>query len=191
MFRDFRFAALTVCALALTFSTTLADGVTKPFKIAGAGVAPNGLPLPTQPARPPRIVGTATHLGLHFGLGSVRTDTAVFHADGTITGDFGSGEPFVFYGANGDVLTCQYGRTDAGASTPGRFTLVPVGTDGVYVAHFVAEFVPVPGESTGKFKGVTGSWIMDAYTAPFELMAEDPVPYVWFGEGKLTFKKKK
>jgi hypothetical protein len=192
MFRDFRFAALTVCALALTFSTTLAEGVTKPFKITGVGVGPKGLPLPGQDPRPHWIVGNATHLGKHCGLGAVQIDTVdSISEDGVITGKFGSSEPFVFVGANGkDVLSCQYGRTDAGASEPGTFTLTPTGKPGEYVAEFVAEFVPVDGECTGKFEGVSGSWIMYAVTEPFILGASDPVAYSWEGEGKLTFKKK-
>jgi hypothetical protein len=135
-------------------------------------------------------VGTATHLGWYEGEGEVETDTADFHADGTITGEFGSPVPFVFTAADGDELACYYGRTDFGAKNPGTFELVPVPElgPGWYIAHFIAEFVPYDPECTGKFQGVSGSWIMDATTAPFELGSSDPIPYMWEGEGSLTFR---
>ncbi len=169
-----------------------AQAQVKPFKIKGEGVAQFGLPLPGQPARPHTVVGTATHLGKHNGAGSIQTDmnNFVVHGDGSITGEFGSGAPFVFTGANGDILSCSYGRTDLGASTPGTFTLIPVG-DGLYMAFFIAEFVPISADCTGKFKGVTGSWVMYAATEPFVLGSTDPIEYSWEGSGELTFKKGK
>ena len=166
----------------------------KPFKISGKGVAPLGLPLPGDPdgPRPHTIVGTATHLGKHNGAGSIKTDinNFVVHGDGSITGEFGSGAPFVFTGANGDILSCNYGRTDLGASTPGTFTLIPVG-DGLYMAFFIAEFVPISADCTGKFKGVTGSWVMYAATEPFALGTSSACEYSWEGSGELTFQKGK
>ena len=56
-------------------------------------------------------------------------------------------------------------------------------------AAWIAEFVPVPDESTGKFAGVTGSWIMYAYSAPFVLGSSDPVDYWWHGQGTLTYQR--
>lgn len=169
--------------------------VTKPFKISGSGVADNGLPLPGQGTGPHSIdVGNATHLGRYTGLGSVETYSAAFDPDtGTIKGEFGSGDPFVFTGANGDELVCHYGREDKGASEMGTFELTILGvTEGgqlIVEAEFIAEFVPQPG-STGKFAGATGGWIMYAYTEPFVLGSDDPVDYWWEGEGSLTFQKK-
>ena len=170
--------------------------VVKPFKITGEGVGPTGLPLPGQAPRPHWIVGEATYLGRHYGEGTVRTDSAVFDPDtGTIVGQFGSGSPFVFVAANGDRLVTWYGRTDHGASQPGSFVLTIVGvTDqGALIvrAAFIAEFVPVPGESTGRFAGVTGSWIMYAYSEPFVLGSDDPAVYRWHGEGSLAFREGK
>lgn len=180
--------------------------VVKPFKIKGAGVGPLGLPLPGQDPRPHWIVGEATHLGRHYGEGTVGTDSAVVDlAHGVITGEFGSGTlddpaPFVFVGANGDALVTYYGRTEFGAEGPGTFTLTileVLGVDGggnpilLVEAHWVAEFVVQPDASTGKLHGVTGSWIMDAYSEPFVLGSDDPVAYRWEGEGRLTFPKKK
>ena len=58
--------------------------------------------------------------------------------------------------------------------------------------HFharIAEFVAQPLESTGRFAGATGGWIMYAETEPFVLGSADPVEYSWEGEGELTFAK--
>ncbi len=169
--------------------------VEKPFKITGQGIGPDGLPLPGEAPRMHWIIGEATHLGRHYGEGTVRTDSAVLQSNGTITGEFGSGDPFVFTGANGDQLVCYYGRTDFGASQPGTFTLtiLEVLPNGALVveAEWIAEFVVQPQDSTGKFAGATGSWIMYAYSEPFVLGTSDPVYYWWQGNGTLTFKKKK
>lgn len=182
---------LTTVVALLTVACHSAEAQVKPFKITGAGVAPEGLPLPGQAPRPHWIVGNATHLGRHYGEGTVQTDTATFNPDGSISGEFGSGEPFVFTGANGDILSCEYGRTEFGASTPGTFELVPVGPPGFYMAFFIAEFVPVSAECTGKFAGVTGSWVMYAVTEPFLLGSTDPIDYSWEGNGALKFTKGK
>jgi len=62
-----------------------------------------------------------------------------------------------------------------------------VGADLIVEARWLAEFVVVPDESTGRFAGVTGSWIMDARSEPFVLGSDDPVAYSWEGSGRLTF----
>jgi hypothetical protein len=172
--------------------------VVKPFKITGEGVGPLGLPLAGQEPRPHWIVGEATHLGRHDGQGTVQTlSVDVFDLEaGIIAGKFGSGDyPFVFTGANSDRLVTWYGRTDHGASQPGSFTLTILGAtpggDLIVEAAWVAEFVAVPEESTGKFAGVTGSWIMYAFSEPFVLGSDDPVVYSWEGEGTLTFRQGK
>ena len=111
-----------------------------------------------------------------------------------ITGEFGSAAPFVFRGANGDLLICHYGRTDFGASTPGTFELTIISTepDGSLRVQGVwsAQFVPVPGQSTGKFLGVTGSGMIIIRSAPFVLGSSDPVSYSWEVTGSLKFAKK-
>jgi hypothetical protein len=194
MFRIFRPTNLVALALVMTLATCEAQAQTKPFKISGAGIAPLGLPLPGQDARPHSIVGNATHLGRHTGIGTVQTDSATFDpATGTISGEFGGGSPYVFTGANGEKLVCYYGSTDFGASEPGTFELTILGVtdDGSLIveALFIAEFVAQPNQCTGKFAGVTGSWIMYATTEPFVLGSDDPIEYSWQGEGSLTFKK--
>ena len=181
-----------VAALAIT---TLADAgkteVTKPFKIKGGGVAPEGLAPPGE-VTTHLIEGTATHLGHHEGIGSFVTGPPVPTSPSTLAGEFGSDEPCVFVAANGDQLVCHYGRTDKGAAEPGEYELTVVGvTDGgvpIVEALFIAEFVP-QSESTGRFAGATGSWIMYARTEPFVLFSTDPTAYEWEGEGELTFQK--
>jgi hypothetical protein len=186
---------LVALLVALVVASAPAQAQVKPFKITGEGVGPLGLSLPGQDPRPHWIVGNATHLGRHYGEGFVRTDTANFQPDGTITGTFGSGAPFVFTGANGDQLVCYYGRTDHGASKPGTFvlTILDVLEDGSLLveAAWIAEFVPVSDQCTEKFLGVTGSWVMYAYSKPFVLGSSDPVDYSWEGEGTLTLQKGK
>lgn len=195
MFRRFwlKNGVVPMVAMVATLSMLSYDAQAqvKPFKITGEGVASFGLPFPGQPARAHIVEGTATHLGKHHGAGSIQTNSVAPQPDGSLTGEFESGQPFVFTGANGDILSCNYGRTDLGASTPGTFTLIPVIEPGVYMAIFVAEFVPISADCTGKFKGVTGSWVMYAATEPFVLGSTDPIEYAWEGSGELTFKKEK
>jgi hypothetical protein len=188
-------ASFVICIVALTavLASNQALAQEKPFKITGTGVGPEGLPLPGDAPRPHWAIWTATHLGKYYGAGTVETDSANPPSNGTITGEFGSGSPFMFTGANGDQLVCWYGRTNHGASEPGTFvlTILDVLPDGSLVveAAWIAQFVAVPEQSTGKFAGVTGSWVMYAYSEPFALTSSDPVGYWWEGEGTLTFKQ--
>jgi hypothetical protein len=193
MLRPLSWKALAALALLLAAGTAPAQE--KPFTIVGAGVATSGLPLPGEAPRQHWSVGVATHLGLYHGDGTVKTDTAVPNPDGTITGEFGSGSPYVFTAANGDRLVCFYGRTDKGATDPGTFELTVVGATPagrpIVTALFIAEFVVQPDLSTGRFAGATGSWIMYAWTEPFVLFSENPTAYAWAGSGSITFPKKK
>lgn len=194
MFGNFRLAVAALVALS-SLACATAQAEVKPFKITGGGIAPEGLPLPGQDPREHWSVGTATHLGKYTGDGTVATDSAAFNPDtGTIQGEFGSGSPYVFTAANGDKLVCVYGRTADDAAEPGTFELTIVGVtedgDLIVIAEFFAEFVVQP-ESTGRFAGVTGSWIMIANTDPFVLGSSDPIAYTWHGEGELTFPQKK
>jgi hypothetical protein len=168
-------------------ASTPAHAQVKPFKITGAGIGPHGLPLPGQPPRPHWAIGEATQLGRYYGEGSVQTLTAMPDGQGGFTGTFQSGVPFRFVAANGDVLACDYGRV---SDDPGTFTLTPVG-DGTFIAHWVAEFVPVPDLCTGRFAGVTGGWTMYAVSDPLVPGPDQPLAYSWHGEGSLTFPKGK
>lgn len=185
---------MTLAVLAVP-SAQAQGQVVKGFKIKGEGVAPTGLPLPGHGRGEHWIIGEASHLGHHFGMGTVQTDTADSQPNGTITGEFGSGSPFVFEGKHGDRLVVWYGRTDHGASSPGTFvlTIVDVLADGSLVveADWIAEFVVVTDRCTGRFRGVSGSWIMYASSEPFVLGLTDPVVYGWEGKGRLTFPKGK
>jgi hypothetical protein len=197
MFHSVRFVPVAVSLAALLVTLALApaavEAQVEPFRIRGEGVGPEGLPLPGEDPRPHWIIGNATHLGLHHGEGSVRTDTADFSDfPNTISGEFGSGDPFVFVAANGDKLACHYGRTDKGASQPGTFVLKIVGFSdrglGLIVeAAWIAEFAVQTEQCTGKFAGVKGSWVMFAFSEPFVLGTNDPVYYGWEGEGELRF----
>ncbi|MGD9856453.1 MAG: hypothetical protein AB7U20_16020 [Planctomycetaceae bacterium] len=189
--------AVQVLATGIALLATIAPAgaqVTKPFKIKGGGVAPEGLRPPGE-VTTHLIEGTATHLGKHTGVGTF--DIYTFAPDDPVSptffsGTFGSHDPCVFVGANGDELVCYYGRPDKGASDVGTYVLTIVGATGdgapIVVGDFYAEFVVQP-ESTGKFAGATGSWIMHAQTDPFVLGSSDPVNYQWNGETKLTFNK--
>ena len=176
----------------LTLACHEVQAQVKPFKISGAGIAPSGLPLPGQLAREHWSVGNATHLGRYTGDGAVKTDSAFPQPNGTIIGQFGSGSPYVFTAANGDELVCFYGLTGEGATEPGAFELTILGVtpDGnlIVEARFIAQFVPKSELCTGKFAGVTGGWVMYAWTEPFVLGSSDPIAYWWEGNGALTFK---
>jgi hypothetical protein len=189
MSRQSLILALVVCVSALTLTQGRADAQSEPFKIWGGGEGPDGLPLPGEPARPHWSVGGGTRLGKYNGYGYVETDSATFNADGTITGNFGSAGPYLFTGEDGDVLACYYGRTAFGATTPGTFTLVPQPAlgEGIYIAYFVAQFVPYDPACTGKFAGVSGGWTMYAMSGPFLLGSSETLSYVWWGAGTLRF----
>jgi hypothetical protein len=176
----------------LLFAGSAQAQVTKPFKVSGGGLAPDGLSFLTYHW----AVGQATHLGQYAGEGNFDIYTLnppdADHPN-SFTGTFGSHDPFVFTAANGDELVCYYGRDDKGADGAGTFELTIVGvTEGgglIVDAVFIAEFVAQPVESTGRFAGATGGWIMYAETEPFVLGSTDPVEYSWEGEGELTLEK--
>lgn len=196
MFRNFRLTTTMVplgtLLAVLLLACQSAQAQVKPFKVTGTGISLSGMPLPGQSSAH-WAVGQATHLGRYYGEGIVHTEaiTGFDPETGIISAEFSSGAPFVFEGANGDLLVCHYGRDDlpvaeGGTGTPGAVTLYPLG-DGVYVALFIAEFVPIQSACTGKFAGVKGGWTMYALSEPFVLGATDPVAYSWQGEGSLEF----
>lgn len=179
----------------LVVSAAPADAqVARPFKITGGGVAPEGLALPGD-VTTHLIRGGATHLGRHRGRGSFVIGPPVPTSETTLGGTFGSDGPCVFVAANGDKLVCHYGRTDKGAEEPGEYELTIVGVtdsgDLIVEALFVAEFVVQPRQSTGRFAGATGNWIMYAATEEFVLGATDPTAYEWEGEGELTLRRRR
>src|SRR5262249_46400184 len=160
-----------------------------PFKVTGGGTAPDGLPVFPGGTGSHNATGTGTFLGKYTGDEGLFELLSLDPATGT--GTFRGS--FVFVAANGDRLTFDYGADPA---KPGRFTLAPTG-DGKVVAVFVAEFTPVPEESTGRFAQVTGgSFIMVATSEPFDPTPNAqgftaPFAYTWSGEGSLQFSKGK
>lgn len=97
------------------------------------------------------------------------------------------------YATNGDKLVTQYGNTGpSGAKMPVTDQIIPLGNslaDPVVVV-FLAEFVVQPNESTGRFQGATGSWIMEARTALFILGSITPLPYLWQGQGEFSMPRR-
>jgi hypothetical protein len=190
------FAQAVIVAMAMLALTgrDVAAAVTKPFKVTGGGVAPDGLRPPGETTTHV-FEGQATELGRHSGSGDFDIFSLAPDSPTSLAGTFASADPCVFEAANGDELVCYYGRTDKGASGIGTFEItflgVTTGGDLIVEAEFIAEFVVQPVLSTGRFAGATGNWIMYATTAPFILGSSDPVEYSWEGEGTLTFPKLK
>lgn len=184
---------------ALLLSSAALAQAPRPFRISGGGAAPNGLQtVPgAENARPHWAIGQATHLGRHFGSGTLKLDTVepVFVGNQLVgfQGKFGSARPFVFNAANGDKLVTYYGNTDFGANEAGTYEITILGAtaagDLIVSAVFVAEFVIQP-SSTGRFRGATGSWIMEACTAPFILGSSDPLPYYWQVQGTIVLPRR-
>jgi hypothetical protein len=187
MIRNARFVTLAVCTFALAFAQTRAQAQVKPLKITGGGLAPDGIALAPGTPAPHWAVGTATELGKYYGSGFFQ----ILDYTSLVTAEFSSAPEFVFTAANGDELAMTYGVVGNGAKQPGQVTLFPA-ADGSFTAVFVAEFNPVPADSTGRFANVTGgSLIMTAISEPFFITGPTTTPfaYTWSGEGTLTFKK--
>jgi hypothetical protein len=181
---------IAILGMATLAGAAKKTSVTKPFKVTGGGIAPEGLRPPGE-VTTHLIDGTATHLGHHTGEGNFDIYSLAPTSPSTLEGTFGSHDSCVFEAANGDELVCYYGRTDKGAADVGTFTInvLDLTPEGPLVeAFFIAEFVVQP-ESTGRFAGASGSWIMYAQTEPFILGSSDPVAYTWVGEGSLTLPK--
>jgi hypothetical protein len=180
---------LAVCTLALGFAQNQVQAQVKPLKITGGGLAPEGIFLTPGTPGPHWAVGNATELGNYYGEGFFQ----ILQYTSEPTADFSSAPEFVFTAANGDKLAMTYGDVDNGAAKPGHVTLFP-NSDRSFSAVFVAEFNPVPADSTGRFAKVTGgSLIMIAISEPFFIPPGSPTTtpfaYTWSGEGTLTYGK--
>lgn len=162
-----------------------------PFAVIGAGHVPEGMPVIPGKTAPHNATGVATHLGRYSSEGEFRLESIDLTA---LTGTFSSSKPVVFVGANGERAAFHYGRTDFGAKKSGTFKVMPQ-ADGKVVGQFVAEFTPVPAESTGRFRNVIGgSFIMVATTQPFVLSVNEqgytpPFAYSWVGAGALVLRR--
>jgi len=162
----------------------------KPFKISGSGFVPFGLSLVPGVAAPHVSIGQATELGRHTGEGFF----TILDFTSPLTAEFSSAPTYVFTAANGDKLAMTYGDVNNGADSPGEVTLTP-NLDGSLSAVFIAEFNPVPSQSTGRFAKVTGGgFLMIAKSTPFfpiGTTSTTPFFYTWEGEGTLEFRKGK
>ena len=188
MIRNSILAACAACTVVFVLGEKQAAAQhPQPFLIIGAGVGPEGLPLPGEPPRPHSAVGLATHFGAYHGEGTLQTDSATFLPNGEITGEFGSAarssSPPPMETSSPPITAERIS-----AENPGSFTLYPQ-SNGMYIAVFLAEFVPYAPLCTGEFRGISGSWTMLAITEPFELGSSAPLAYEWQGEGSLTFEK--
>jgi len=174
----FRFlAALAAVAVLAAGGAAQAQSGTKKFKINGSGPADPLLLDGTPVAH--AASGTGTFLGRYQGEGHFR---ALSFDPNTLTATFESAPTFTFTAANGDKLVTTYGQ---GANGPGTAWAFPQ-DDGSLIVVFLAEFNPVPSQCTGRFAGVTGSWMMLAISEPL-IPGVTPFDYSWTGEGTLTF----
>jgi hypothetical protein len=165
--------------LPLTFA---APSVVAPFETAGAGHAPQGVPLFPGGMIPHDATGGINLLDTFHGKYSGNTGEYTFLGfTSPSTGDF-TGQ-YTFIASNGDQLACTYG-----AGSPGTFTIYPV-DNGKVVVQFVAVFAPITSECTGRFANITGgSFMMIATTDPFNPTPNaqgftEPFTYSWVGAG--------
>ena len=163
MIQQLKNFTLVLCSFAMITAFATSDSqaqVSKAFRITGSGIIPEGVPLPGEPPRAHWIAGNATHLGKHTGNGSVQIANADFSDfPNCITGNFGSGVPFEFVGANGNKLVCEYGRDENGEAVGFfKLTILEINLDGTLLveADWLAQFVTRGDLSTGKFAGVLG-----------------------------------
>jgi hypothetical protein len=164
-----------------------AEAQAKPFMVSGGGFAPQGVSLVPGMPRPHSLAGVATHLGNYAGAGMFQITPPV-PGLAPNQASFSSAPYCVFVAANGDQLVVTYGKGGTGV-----VTLTPVGNN-YFTAYFVAEFNPVPELCTGRFRGVTGSWLMIAQSSPFTFVSPtdtSPFAYTWQGQGTLIFPKGK
>jgi len=165
--------------LPLTFA---APSLVAPFETAGAGHAPQGVPLFAGGMVSHDATGGINLLGTFHGKYSGNTGEYTFLGfTSPTTGDFHG--QYDFIASNGDHLPTRYG-----AATPGTLTVFPQ-PDGKVVVQFIAVFAPITSETTGRFTSITGgNFMMIATTDPF-----NPTPnaqgfteaftYSWVGAG--------
>ncbi len=172
-------AALAALAVLAAGGSAHAQTGIKRFKISGSGPADplllDGTPVAHSSS------GKGTFLGRYQGEGHFR---ALSFDPATLTATFESAPTFTFTAANGDRLVCTYGQGPLGPGDAWAFPLND-GTPRVVVV-FLAEFNPDPALSTGRFAGVTGSWMMLAISDPL-IPGVTPFDYSWSGEGTLRF----
>jgi hypothetical protein len=194
---------LRAFAVALAFSVAIlangqAEAQEQPFKIEGGGVLAFFPPIGEE--APHTILGQATGVGAHTGLGWIQPlglaapDDPRLLPGNILAAEFVNSRPTIFEAANGDELLFDYGRS-SGLFSPGIIQLFPDPEQpGKVFAVFIAEFTPILGASTGRFQGIIGGGFdMIAITDSFSL--SDPqnppvdIQYSWSGEGTLEFRR--
>lgn len=132
--------------------------------------------------------------GLSFPVGRHTSENGVAISqsfDGVGAGEFLGTFTFVNK-RSGAKLAMTFGDVSNGAKEVGTYTAIPVSPELVRIL-FIAEFNPIVGESTGRFKNVTdGSLTMYALTEPIppvfdELGFSVPFEFNWVGRGFLTY----
>jgi hypothetical protein len=161
--------------------TYAAPSLVAPFETAGAGHAPQGVPLFPGGMASHDATGGINLLGTYYGKYSGPGEYTLLNFTSPTTGNFHG--TFDFTAPNGDQLFCTYG-----ASTPGTFAIYPV-ANGNVVVQFDAVFAPITSECTGAFANITGgNFVMIATTDPFNPTPNAqgytaPFTYSWVGAG--------
>jgi hypothetical protein len=177
-------------------TSTEVFGQVKPFKITGKGTIIEPIPFFPGGTAKHNIAGNATHLGRHEGAGEAEILTVDLNT-GKGTFRSSSDVPFVFVAANGDKLAFHYGNNEETGAKDGRVTAIPISPT-KFRTIWVAEFIPVPEQSTGRFKRVyDGCFTMIAETEPFTplipgsgLEPDEQIEYEWSGQGWIAFAKR-
>ena len=184
------FLSASLCLMLLQANSLQAQNT--PFQMAGLGDAPEGISL--LEAKPHTSIGGGNILGPHEGAGSfeiVDGPFPSFDSKGNLvalTAAFTSGPTGYNFISRDGTLAIDYGVGPVGtAGVPGTVVLKVLRVDGpiaLVSAHFLANFEIDPSESTGKYTGSRGRWLMDAKsTQPFRLNllngTSEPFRYVW------------
>jgi len=163
-----------------------------PFQMAGLGDAPEGISL--SEAKPHTSIGGGNVLGPHEGAGSFEILAGPFPSFDSkgnlvsLSATFTSGPTGYNFTSREGTLATDYGVGPSGSTfAPGNVFLKVLDVEGpiaLVSAQFFANFEIDPAESTGKFAGWSGRWLMDAKsTRPFRLNlltgTSEPFRYIW------------
>ncbi len=172
----------------LTVTSPIVQAQEKPWKVVGEGSGTEGFSLSGEDS-PFEVTGNSSLLGRYSGDGVAK---AISFNPKTLSGTFHG--TYTFVAANGDELATTFGADEPGRL--GEYFAIPA-EDGLARIMFVAEFNPVPNESTGRFEKVTdGSIVLVAISEPIIPVPDDegftpPFSFDWSGKGSLEFSKGK
>lgn len=180
--------ATSVALLAVVLAAAAAEARDVPMLVFGRGAAPIGYSVAPGVASPFGANGFAFPFGMYRGEDGVAITQSFDPV--TRTGTFQGTFTFVNRWT-GERLPMTFGDTENGAEQAGTFVAFPVGRRRVRVL-FIAEFNPIVGESTGRFRRVTGgSLMMYALSDPIRLRFDPdtgfsaPFRFHWIGSGYL------